>query len=167
VQEVQLAAVRSRFTDTTQDVIDMKSTVADLRGQIAKMEGRGRGSSIPSVGSLPELGQEYVRLMREFKVQEAINELLTKQYEMAKLTEAKDVSTMQIIQKASLPDKKSRPKRATVILVSTFIVGMLSIFAAFVFEYIERLPDVVKNRYISLIEYFPFLSRILKRGSKC
>lgn len=69
VQEVQLAAMRSRFTDTTQDVIDMKATIANIRAQIAQVEGKDRGSSIPSMGSIPELGQEYVRLMREFKVQ--------------------------------------------------------------------------------------------------
>ena len=92
VQEAQLSALRSRFTDNTQEVMDMKATVGNIRGQIARLEGNGKGSSIPSMGSVPALGQQYLRLMREFKIQETLVELLTKQYEMAKLSEANDVS---------------------------------------------------------------------------
>ena len=147
VQEVQLAGLRSRFTDTTQDVIDMKAAVSNLRAQIAQVEGKGRGSSIPSVGSVPELGQEYVRLMREFKVQEAIFELLTKQYEMVKLTEAKDVSTMQIIQKATVPDKKSKPKRSMIVLATTFAAGFAAMLYAFIQEAGERMPQEDRERW--------------------
>lgn len=173
VQEVQLAAMRSRFTDTTQDVIDMKATIANIRAQIAQVEGKDRGSSIPSMGSIPELGQEYVRLMREFKVQEAIFELLTKQYEMAKLTEAKDVSTMQIIQNATVPDKKTKPKRSLIVLVITFAAGFGAALYAFVRETSERMPPEDRERWGRIRALLPDIAGItvrlrrIMRRSKC
>ena len=134
VQEVQLAGMRSRFTDTTQEVMDAKAAIAKLKAQMAQVEGHGRGSSIPSVGSVPELGQEYVRLMREFKVQEAIFELLTKQYEMARMSEAKDVDGVQIIQKAIVPDKKEKPKRIKIVFSTTLVACLIAIIYALLRE---------------------------------
>lgn len=147
VQEVQLDGMRRRFTDSAQEVVALKTSINSLRAQIAQAEGNTRGSSIPSVGSIPELGQEYVRLMREFKVQEAIFELLTKQYEMAKLSEAKDVSTMQIIQKATVSDKKAKPKRSLIVLVTTFSSGFAALIFAFICEARERMPEEDRERW--------------------
>src|SRR5208337_839852 len=86
VQEVQLATYRRQFTESSQEVKNLTTSVSNLRGQIAKLEGGGGNSAIPSVGSVPTIGQEYVRIMREFKIQESLVELLTKQYEMARLS---------------------------------------------------------------------------------
>ena len=147
VQEVQLAGMRSRFTDTTQEVKDLKASITNLRSQIAKVEGNERGSSIPAMGSVPELGQKYVRLMREFKVQESIFEVLTKQHEMAKMSEAKDVVGMQIIQKATTPDKKVKPKRSMIVLATTFAAGFGAVLCAFVCEAGERIPAEDRERW--------------------
>lgn len=146
VQEVQIAGMRSRFTDTTQEVIDAKAAIAKLRAQIAQLEGGDRGSSIPSVGSVPELGQEYVRLMREFKVQEAIFELLTKQYEMARMSEAKDVDGIQIIQVATVSDKKAKPKRSMIVLAASFVSGFGAILYAFIREGGTKISDDNRQR---------------------
>jgi len=147
VQEVQLAGMRSRFTDTTQEVIDAKASIAKIKAEMAQLEGGGRGSSIPSVGSVPALGQEYVRLLREFKIQEAIFELLTKQYEMARMSEAKDVDGMQIIQKATVPDKKTKPKRSLIVLAATFAAGFSAILYAFIHEASVRMPEADRERW--------------------
>lgn len=125
-QEVQLATYRRQFTESSQEVKTLRTSVDNLRGQIARLEGTGGSSSIPSMGSVPALGQEYVRLMREFKIQESLVEILTKQYEMAKLTEAKDVSPVQVIQKAKVPERKSGPKRSKIVLSA----GILSFIGA-------------------------------------
>lgn len=118
-QEVQLATFRRQFTEQSQEVKTAKSTVANLQTQIVKLEGNGGGSSsIPSVGSMPQLGQEYLRLMREFKIQETLVELLTKQYEVAKLSEVKDVSPFQVLQKAKVPERRSKPVRSKVVAIA-------------------------------------------------
>lgn len=163
VQEVQLAGMRSRFTDTTQEVIDAKAAISKLKAQMVQFEGSGRGSSIPSVGSVPELGQEYVRLMREFKVQEAIFELLTKQYEMARMSEAKDVDGVQIIQKATVPDKKSKPKRSLIVLAITFAAGFGALLCAFIREAGERMPEEDRERWGRIKGLLPDVLRVFRR----
>lgn len=154
-QEVQLATLRSTLTDQSQEVKNVKASIANIRGQIARLEGEGRGSSIPSVGTAPSLGQEYLRLMREFKIQETLVELLTKQYEMAKLNEVKDVSGLQVLQKARVPDKKTKPKRALIVLFVTFASFMSSLFLAFIMEYAERMPDGERERWRALRRCLP------------
>jgi tyrosine-protein kinase Etk/Wzc len=151
IQEIQLAGARSRFTDSSREVKDLKVSVANIRAQIAQVEGDDRGSSIPSMGSVPALGQEYVRLMREFKVQEAIFELLTKQYEMAKMSEAKDVDGMQVIQKATVPDKKSKPKRSLIVLASTLAAGFGAVLYAFIREAGAKMPAEDRQRWNQII----------------
>lgn len=124
-QEVQLATFQRQFTESSQEVKTTKTTVANLREQIGKLEGMGVGSSsIPSVGSMPQLGQEYMRLMRDFKIQEMLVELLTKQYEMTKLSEVKDVSPFQVLQVAKTPERRSKPVRSKIVTI-TFILALV------------------------------------------
>ena len=146
-QEVQLAGLRSRLTDNTQEVRDLRASIATMRHEVAKLEGAGSSGAIPSFGDLPGIGQEYVRLMREFKIQETLVDLLTKQYEMARLTEAKDVSTLQVLQEARAPDKKSKPKRALIVLMATVVAGFMAVFWAFVYEFGERMGVEDRQRW--------------------
>lgn len=160
-QEVQFSAIRSRFTDSAQEVKDLKTSTSNLRSQIAKLEGKGTGSSaIPSVGAVPSLGQEYVRLMREFKIQEAIFELLSKQYEMTKMDEARNVDGIQIIQKATVPDKKAKPKRSLIVLTATFFAGFGSVLFAFMHEAGTQMPEEDRLR---LKQVLSNLVSVLKR----
>lgn len=138
-QEVQLASLQRHLTDWNPEVKNSKASIANLKAQIARLEGVG-GGAIPSVGSIPLLGQEYVRLMREFKTQESIVGLLVNQYEMAKLSEANNVSPLQVIQSARAPERKSRPKRAQLVVVIATASFFLSIIAAFVLEHFAIMP---------------------------
>ena len=151
VQEVQLATYRRQFTESSQEVKTQVTSVNNLKAQIARLEGTGGNSSIPSVGSVPAIGQEYIRLMREFKIQETLVELLTKQYEMAKLSEAKDVSPFQVLLKARVPEKKSKPSRSKIIIIVTALSLLGSCFLAFMLEHVRNLPESEKTRWKSLI----------------
>lgn len=124
--EVILANVKRQFTDNSQEVKSSATTVENLKSQIARLEGTAENSSIPSFSSMPSIGQEYVKLMRELKVQESLVELLTKQYEMAKLTESKEIPSFQVIDKARIPDRKTKPKRLLIVLSVTFYAVILS-----------------------------------------
>jgi len=146
-QEVQLATYRRQFTDSSQEVKNLSTSVGNLRAQIAKLEGTGGDSALPSVGSVPTIGQEYVRLMREFKIQESLVELLTKQYEMARLSEAKDVSQVQVIQSAKIPERKSRPHRAIIVLISVFIAFLLSVYGTIVANVMSGMSEQEKMRW--------------------
>jgi uncharacterized protein involved in exopolysaccharide biosynthesis len=151
VQEVQLASLRSYLTDENDEIKTVKASIANLKAQIASLESTSKGSSIPSVGSVPALGQEYLRLMRELKIQETIIEFITKQYEMAKFTEAKDVSGVQILQKATVPDKKTKPKRTLLVLGITFATFMFAVFLAFVLENVKWMSPGDRERWRALL----------------
>jgi uncharacterized protein involved in exopolysaccharide biosynthesis len=151
-QEVQLATYRRQFTDYNQEVKTAKTAIANLKAQIARLEGKSSGaSSIPNVGVIPELGQEYARLMREFKIQDILVELLTKQYEMTRLTEANNVSSVQVVQKARVPDRKIKPKRALIVLTCTMAGFACALFLAFVREAVATLPEETRVLLRSLI----------------
>jgi len=159
--QVQLASVQRQFTDNSQEVKTLKQSISTLKAQIAKFEGNGSSGVIPSVGSVPEIGQKYIRLMRDYKIQETLVELLTKQYEMSNLTEAKAISTIQVIQKARIPDRKSNPKRALIIIESTLASFGLAIFIALLVVNFNKLPESQKSTLLYLVN-----SVIPKRRTK-
>lgn len=151
VQEVQLAAMQRQFTDSSQEVKRARVSVENLKSQIARLEGSGGNSSIPSVGSVPQIGQDYLRLMREFKIQETMVELLTKQYEMARFTESKNLSPIQVLQKAKVPEKKSKPARSRKVMLATIAAFFFSTIIAFFREHIERMTDTERARWKELL----------------
>ncbi len=146
-EQVKLGVLQRSLTDSTQEVQNQKAVIDRLKVQIAHFEGNNKGGAIPSVGSVPVLGEEYLRLMREFKIQETLVELLTKQYEMTKLTEEKNIAGIQVIQHARVPDKKAKPKRAVIVLMSTFMGLFCSTIVAFLMEYRERMPIEERQRW--------------------
>jgi uncharacterized protein involved in exopolysaccharide biosynthesis len=159
VQEVQLANFRRRFTESSQEVKNLATSVNNQRAQIAKLEGGGGNSAIPSVGSVPSIAQEYLRLMREFKIQESLVELLTKQYELAKLSESKDISPFQVLLKAKVPEKKSKPHRAKMVLLATFTVFIMSVMSTFILEYFAKMTDEDRASWRRLRRGLPFSGR--------
>lgn len=161
-QEVQLATLRQQFTDESQEIKSTKATIANLRGQITRLEGSGAGGAMPGVGAMPQLGQEYMRLMREFKIQEALVELLTKQYEMTKLNEAKDLAPFQVLQSAKAPERKSKPKRSLMVIMAAFASGFLMVLVAFVREFGARMNEEDRKRWQELQRLLP-LPRRLRR----
>jgi tyrosine-protein kinase Etk/Wzc len=142
-KEVQLASLRNSMTDENSQVRALKAGIDRLKTQLAIMTGSGGAEDIiPATGNVPALGVEYVRKLREFKIQEAIFEQLTKQYEVAKLTEAKDSSSLQVLDEAVPPLKKSKPRRTLIVFLATLCAFFISLVAVFFQEYLSRLdPD--------------------------
>ena len=147
-QEIKLASLKSFQTDESPEVRLVQSAIRKLRGELAAYGGSGGESDgIPSVGAIPQLGVEYLRRMRELKTQEAIYEQLTKQYEVAKLSEAKDVSTVQVLDEPVVPTKKSKPKRSLIFIMTTVGAFFVSLLVVVLLEYLERLSDEDKRRW--------------------
>lgn len=147
-KEVELAALRNTQTDENPQVATLKASISKLRSELARLGGQsGGGEGILPVGSLPTLGMEYIRKTRELKVQEAIFEQLTKQYEVAKLSEARDSSSLQVLDDAVVPSKKSNPKRALIVILATFTGFFLSIFASFALEFSANLNEEDRRRW--------------------
>jgi uncharacterized protein involved in exopolysaccharide biosynthesis len=149
-KEVQLATLRNSMTDESSEVKALQAGISRLKSQQGTMTGSGGNENIiPASGNLPGIGMDYVRLLREVKIQEAIFEQLSKQYELAKINEAKDSSSVQIIDEAIPPAKKSGPKRSLIVMLATFTAFILSLGIIFVQEYLTKLSpedaEIVKE----------------------
>lgn len=141
-KEVQLATLRNSMTDESSEVKALQAGITRLKSQMGTMTGSGGGDTIiPATGNLPGLAVEYLRKLRDVKIQEAIFEQLSKQYELAKINETKDSSSVQIIDEAVPPTKKSKPKRSLMVLLSTAIAFMGSIVFIFFQEYFSKMSS--------------------------
>ncbi len=133
MKEVELGAMRTFATGNNPDYIRIQQTLAGLRAQLAKVD----AGSVTS-GKVPEKGLEYMRKARDLKYYETIYELLAKQFEMAKLDEAKESSVIQVLDKAVTPEQKSKPKRSQMVLIAALATGFLAILWAFITEAMQN-----------------------------
>ena len=150
-KEVQLEVLRTSQSDESFEVKELQAGIRQLRLNLAGLVGNsGSGEGIPAIGRVPGLGLEYTRRMRELKTQEALFEQLTKQYEMAKLSQAKDSSSLQVLDEAVEPEEKSRPRRSTIVAMATMAALLCSTILAFALEYLEKMPDEQRRVFESL-----------------
>lgn len=131
---VQLQAMRSFATINNPEYVRLQEEMRGLQAQLDKIQkGQGRAGDlmIPS-GKLPEVGVEYVRTLRNVKYYETIFELLAKQYELAKIDEAKDSSMIQQLDIAVPAQVKSKPKPFIMVIVGVLGGAVLAIFIALI-----------------------------------
>lgn len=141
-KEVQLAVLRSSQTDQNPDVKAAQTGIARLKGELSALTGSdGSAYGIPSIGNVPGVGLDYLRKMREVKTQEAIFEQLTKQYEIAKINEAKDTSSFQILDEAVVPVRKSKPSRALIVILTTMAAFFISVVTVFIQNFLAKMSD--------------------------
>jgi tyrosine-protein kinase Etk/Wzc len=140
-KEVELRALRSFATEQNPDYVRNQQQLAGLRAELIKLERShtsGAGDILVPTGKVPEAGLEYVRKFRDVKYYEAIFELLAKQFEVAKIDEAKDAAIIQVVDKAIKMDRKSRPKRAVIAIAATSIGAFIAVVWAFLKEASEQ-----------------------------
>jgi uncharacterized protein involved in exopolysaccharide biosynthesis len=127
----QLEGLRQIYTDSNPRVRSLNAHVTELRKQLDKLGGAkvptgatGDQAAVdptsdmpyPSIQKLPLLGVKYADLYRQVKIQETVYELLTQQYEMAKVQEAKEIPSVKTLDPARVPERKSFPPRLLIIL---------------------------------------------------
>jgi tyrosine-protein kinase Etk/Wzc len=126
VKEVEAKVLRSFATAQNPDLQRVEEEIRALRQELEKVEtskGHGFDPLMPS-GRVPEMGTEYLRKLRQLKYNETLYELLSKQFELAKLDEARDAVVIQVIDRAIPPERKSWPPRAWIVLLSA-AMGLL------------------------------------------
>ena len=135
-REVQFKVAQTFATPQNPDLQRIEEELRGLKAELNKLEQRGGNNPDPLMptGRMPSVGMEYLRKLRDVKYNETLYELLAKQYEMAKLDEARDAVVIQIIDKAVPPERKVRPKRTMIVAFSTFTALLFSILLAFVIE---------------------------------
>jgi len=122
-KEVELHAMRLFSTEQNPDVMLGEQELSGLRAQLALLEKHsgGTGNVQVPVGNVPEAGLQYVRKLRDVKYAETIFEILGKQYEAARLDEAKTAAVIQVLDPAIEPDRKSSPPRTLIIVIVTLL----------------------------------------------
>jgi uncharacterized protein involved in exopolysaccharide biosynthesis len=109
--EVRLQTLRGSLSDATPEVQQQQNALAALRGQLARLEQTADGQG----------GPDYVGKYREFKYQETLFDLFAKQYELARVDESREGALIQVVDPATAPEKKSKPKRVIVALTATLL----------------------------------------------
>src|SRR5271170_6324729 len=125
-REVELQATRTFATEQNPDVARLQEEISTMRAQLGRLE-NDQSHPVPGdiavpAGLVPKDSLEYARKLREVKYHEALFDLLSRQFEAAKIDEAKSAPIIQVIDHAIPPDKKSGP-HGTLILLGFAVVG--------------------------------------------
>ncbi len=128
-QEVKLASMRGYLTETAPDFKQAQTELAAMRGQMARAE-----SEEPAAAGAKGADSDYISKYREYKYHETLFELFAKQYEMARVDESREGAVIQVLDPAQPPEKKSKPKKATIALMTTLATG----FALLLFIFIRQ-----------------------------
>lgn len=152
--EVEQGVLSKVMSSAHPEVIRLKFQIEELQKQLDELifatpedleidevdKPEGRNYSIP-LSEVPSVGLQLARLTRDLKIQEAVFELLTQQYEQSKIQEAKDTPTVQVLDRAVPPERRSRPKRKVIVLVAGVLSLFASIFYIYLKEYLHRLNE--------------------------
>ena len=123
-QEIKVSTMRGYLTEQSPEFQLAQRELGSLRAQLALAE-----RDQPSGGS--GQGADYLNRFRDFKYQETLFELLAKQYEAARLDEAREGATIQVVDAAQPPERKSKPKKALIAVLTTLASGMLLVLIVF------------------------------------
>jgi tyrosine-protein kinase Etk/Wzc len=135
-KEVEVESMRSYATSENPDLVRTKNELAALRSQFAQAM-TGQGDTLPAdiaIRKMPQAGLEYVDKLREVKYREALLEMMTKQYELARIDEAKDSSLVQVLDAAVPPEVRSYPRRSIIVIAGAFVAFFAACLLAFIFE---------------------------------
>jgi tyrosine-protein kinase Etk/Wzc len=133
-KEIELKVMKTYATPYNRDVRKIEEELSGLQEQLKKLDAKDNKnpSGIISTGQLPTVSAEYVRKLREFKYQEALYEILIKQYEAARMAEAQDATLINVLDAAVVPEIAIGPKRKQIVLLVTavaFFFAVLGVLA--------------------------------------
>ena len=142
-KEVQIQAMQTYATGQNSQLVQAQQELDSLRAQLVKLGGSeesGGGLIVPK-GQVPAASLEYVRKMRDVQYYETIFDILARQFELAKLDEAKEGALIQVVDPATPPDKKSFPKRGLIVIAAAFVGFFAGVFWVFWQAALQRMRD--------------------------
>lgn len=148
-KQVQIEGMRSFATDNNPTVVLAKQELAALQSQLEHVAGshNDSGSDINlSKGRVTQSGMEYIRRFRDLRYQETVFELLAKEFEIAKLDEAREGSIIQVVDAAVPPDKKSSPHRLLIVMASTVLAFFVAAFWVWLQKKLDAAFELPENR---------------------
>jgi uncharacterized protein involved in exopolysaccharide biosynthesis len=122
-KQVEVQALRSYSTEQNPDVQLAERELTSLQAEETRMEQSNHSPGIAGLGleNVPAAGLEYLRAAHELAYRQALFDMLMKQYDAARLDEAKEAAIIQVVEPAIDPDKESSPKRGIILVLSAFV----------------------------------------------
>ena len=147
-KDVEIKVLKTYSKPSNPDVQKAEATLSGMKTELAKLEYRGGNGNDPMMptGRMPSVGTEYVRKLRDLKFNETMYELLLKQYEVAKLDEARNASVIQVIDRAVTPEKKIKPKITIMVCIAGLLSFIVSVMIALFMEQREKIVSEPVNR---------------------
>jgi tyrosine-protein kinase Etk/Wzc len=128
-QEVKLGAMRGYLAESAPDIKLAMSELSNLRAQLAKQE-----IDSPATGGKANTQGDYITKYREFKYHETLFELFSKQFELAKVDEAREGAVIQVLDAAQVPERKAKPNKAMIAIIATLASGFTLLLFVFVLK---------------------------------
>jgi tyrosine-protein kinase Etk/Wzc len=125
-QEVKLGAMRGYLAETAPDFKQAMNELANLKAQLVKQE-----KDTPSTGGKVTKEGDYITKYREFKYHETLFELFSKQFELAKVDEAREGAVIQVLDVAQAPERKAKPMKGMIAIIATLVSGFGLLFFVF------------------------------------
>lgn len=156
--EVKLGIAKQSLKDDHEDRILLEMEAVQLRGQLQRVVGKELDSDVeglqkdtfnalgPPLREWPSLGLEYAQLTLELKIAEQVLAFLAAQLEDAKYRQAENAPTLQVLDPATVPEFRSAPSRALIVLIATGISVVAGILLAFLFESFQHLSSENRDK---------------------
>jgi uncharacterized protein involved in exopolysaccharide biosynthesis len=143
-REVQIQGMQTYATAENAQLVQAQRELEGLRAQLVKLGGsedNPAGELIVPKGLVPEASLEYVRKMRDVRYNETVFDILARQFEAAKLDEAKEGALIQVIDPAVPPDRRTSPKRTLIVMEATAVGFLFGVFLALFQAGFRRIKD--------------------------
>jgi len=135
-KEIQLSSMRAFVTPNNQDYKKAEEELNSMRAELSRLESGSSGAGVADADGDPKRsGFESIKLLRDVKYYQMLYELLAKQYEIARLDEAKTATVIQVLDTAIEPETKSGPKRLVIVIVSALCAFVLAVLSVIVMEW--------------------------------
>jgi uncharacterized protein involved in exopolysaccharide biosynthesis len=151
-KEIQLSSMSAFVTSSNPEYRRVAEELSSLRAELSRLENGRAPDSSPSPDKTLEktAGLENIKVLRDVKYYQMLYELLAKQYEAARLDEAKESTIIQVLDPAITPERKFKPKRALIVMLTALAVFLISVVGAFLVEGRKRfLKNAPKSPRIS------------------
>ena len=146
-KEVQIGSMRTFAAEGNPELQRTQQELEALRRELARVEGSSPNASVGKAEASNSTGLDNLGRLRDVKYYEFLYELLAKQYELAKIDEAKDATIIQVMDRAIEPDWKSKPKRAQIVIFSSLLALLACILWVFIREASSRAKSNPKQAF--------------------
>ena len=139
-KEIELDSMRAFVTANNPDFVRVQEELLSLRRELARLENGGRNKTNGDEGSTSSgrAGLENIKLLRDVKYHQMLYELLAKQYEVARIDEAKNSSVIQVLDTAIEPEGKSKPNRLLLVISGALAGGFAAVLWSLLTEGLKR-----------------------------